>query len=509
VSSDLAPQLARNASYYAVRGLIAFAVLLALTPFVVRHLGPERYGIWSLAAVVTSYAQLTDLGISESLVKYAAEYRARGDAARLNQLVNTALLAFLGLALVAGGILSAAMPALAAGLLRIPEALQGEATLVFRLAVLAYLVNMVFGVFSTLVLGALRMGFTTAISLGALALTVAGTVLSLRAGWGLRGLALTALVAALATAAANWWVAVRLYPALQLDPRRHGDRAMLRQILSFSWKVQASSVAQLLIFQLDRVLLSRYLGLAAVAYYDVGSAAAAYARGFLVSLLSPVAPAASQLQAARDEAALAGLYRRAFKLAAAVVIPAFLVLAALAGPFVQRWMGGGFEVAALTLQLLVPAYAVNVLTAPGAFVLTGVGRPEVPMRSALVGALLNVALCYGLVRSVGYLGLVAGISAALVLSAGYFLWLVHRSLAGLGTEVYRRVALGPLAWGLVVAGAVWLLGRQVDLASLPALAAVVAASAGALAVAVWRTGYLDDFERRILAGLVRSALRRP
>ncbi len=503
--SDLAPQLARGASWVALRGLVAFAALLGLTPFVVGRLGPERYGLWALAAVIAAYAQLSDLGIADGLVKFAAEHREHGDAAGLTALVNTALAAYLGLALLVGGLLGAAMPALAEGLFRVPPPLQAEAVLVFRLAVAAYLVNLVAGVFTALLVGALRLGVASAVGVGAILVNAAGTVHALRSGWGLAGLGATALATALLAGVVSALAARRAYPALRLAPWRLADRATLRRLLGFGWKVQASSVAQLLTFQLDRILLSRFLGLPAVASYDVGSTAASQARGFLAGLLSPLTPAASRLQAAGDQAALAGLYRRAFKLAAAAVLPAFLVLSALAGPLVRLWVGPGFEAASTTLSLLAPAYAVNVLTAPGGLILTGAGRPELPMRTALVGAALNLALCWTLVRWLGYLGLVAGICAALLLSAALFLRLLHRSLGGLGTAVYREVALGPLAWGLGLAGAAWGLQRALDLTSLAALAALVAGCGAALAALLWRTRYLDPFERHVLSILLRSA----
>ena len=69
-------RIAWNALTNVVRALVMLPITLLLTPYIVRMVGPEGFGIWALAGVVASYAQLSDFGITESLVKLLAEYKA-------------------------------------------------------------------------------------------------------------------------------------------------------------------------------------------------------------------------------------------------------------------------------------------------------------------------------------------------------------------------------------------------------------------------------------------------
>src|SRR5215210_4950869 len=62
-----------------------------LTPFVLHQLGASSYGLWVLAGSVVAYGSLLDLGISTAVVKYVAEYRARGETEQAHGLVATAL----------------------------------------------------------------------------------------------------------------------------------------------------------------------------------------------------------------------------------------------------------------------------------------------------------------------------------------------------------------------------------------------------------------------------------
>jgi O-antigen/teichoic acid export membrane protein len=258
----------------------------------------------------------------------------------------------------------------------------------------------------------------------------------------------------------------------------------------------------LLIFQIDRILLSRYLGLEAVAFYEIGSSFAQYARTFALALFSPMLPAVSELHAREEQALLAGLYRRAIKFMAMIAIPFGLMVVGLAHPFMRAWMGEGFDLAATTLQLLLPVYLLYSLTGPGTYILSGSNRPEIAMRGAVLAGVANLCLCFYLVRSVGYFGLIAGIAIALTVAAGYLLLMIHRHLPELDPAMYRGIFLRPLLFSVPAAG---LLHYGFAVSGVFGLVPVVVAAGlflgGALLVLL-QGDYLDDFERQVLAGVL-------
>ncbi len=68
---------ARNVgTRYVGIGVEAILGLLIL-PFNVGHLGKAAYGLWMLAASVTAYFSVLDLGYAGALVRFVAKYRAR------------------------------------------------------------------------------------------------------------------------------------------------------------------------------------------------------------------------------------------------------------------------------------------------------------------------------------------------------------------------------------------------------------------------------------------------
>ena len=90
---------------------VNIALGIMLMPFTMRHLGTAEYGLWMLAASMTAYLQLLDLGYGNGLVRQVTQADARGDEAGVNVILSTffvvysligliALLAVAGLAVV-------------------------------------------------------------------------------------------------------------------------------------------------------------------------------------------------------------------------------------------------------------------------------------------------------------------------------------------------------------------------------------------------------------------------
>src|ERR1035441_8232771 len=67
---------------------------LFLSPYVIHHLGDERYGIWALVFSLVDYYGLVDFGFRSAVVKYAAHFRATGEMDRLETLISTGLAYF-------------------------------------------------------------------------------------------------------------------------------------------------------------------------------------------------------------------------------------------------------------------------------------------------------------------------------------------------------------------------------------------------------------------------------
>jgi len=63
------------------------AIGLLLSPYIIRKLGPERYGIWVLVFSLVEYLWFFDLGFNTSVTQFVAKYRARDEPEQINRRV--------------------------------------------------------------------------------------------------------------------------------------------------------------------------------------------------------------------------------------------------------------------------------------------------------------------------------------------------------------------------------------------------------------------------------------
>ncbi len=79
--------------------VVTVLVGLLLTPFIVKHLGLQQFGIWTLVVGIASQLVALDLGIKTTIISLSAKYRAAGDQPALSALVSSASIV---LAILAG-----------------------------------------------------------------------------------------------------------------------------------------------------------------------------------------------------------------------------------------------------------------------------------------------------------------------------------------------------------------------------------------------------------------------
>ena len=71
------------------RDIVDTLAFLILIPFIIKTLGKESFGLWSLIWSFLAIFELADLGFAASVIKYVADARGKGDEQRLKEIVCT------------------------------------------------------------------------------------------------------------------------------------------------------------------------------------------------------------------------------------------------------------------------------------------------------------------------------------------------------------------------------------------------------------------------------------
>src|SRR5947209_3918011 len=141
------------------------AVSFITTPFVIRMLGAESYGVLILVGLIPTYLAFADFGMGLASTKFASGAYAKGDPASEARIVRTAALIALCVSLPIALILIGFSSQIIT-LFNVPESANAEASLALKFATVAFVLNIFNAIFNTPQLTRLRMDLNTMVTAG-------------------------------------------------------------------------------------------------------------------------------------------------------------------------------------------------------------------------------------------------------------------------------------------------------------------------------------------------------
>ncbi|HCA56711.1 MAG TPA: hypothetical protein DEP46_01875, partial [Blastocatellia bacterium] len=116
----------RNIAFGALTWVGPMVLSLIATPFIVRALGLEGYGIYALVLGIISYS--FNFGVGRAATKYVAEYQGTEDRAKIGPIISSSLVVSLGLGVFAILVIGLLAPWLVISVLGIGPKFQETAT---------------------------------------------------------------------------------------------------------------------------------------------------------------------------------------------------------------------------------------------------------------------------------------------------------------------------------------------------------------------------------------------
>ena len=476
--------------------LLAFAA----TPYIVKGLGNDGYGIRGLVSSITGYFALLDLGLNGAVTKYLAEYRAKNDSKQITELLGTTLTTFTALGVVGGLVIFLLAEWFTKHLFTIPPSYYREAVWAFRLTGFGFFLSMLTWWGSSIAPGLQRFDVFNGISIGFGTLTTLGMVAAVMLGYGLIGVVIANLIANAAAAAAYWVSSRRLMPEIPI--RFSFDREMFRRTFMFGIYMVAFRVFALLFSQLDSVMIGAWVGTAALTFYIVPQQVAQVVHGINGKMMQIIFPMASEFSAKGDKEKMDRLFVRGFNLSVVIGLAVAVPLAVVGGPLLRYWVSPEMaQNSTLVLDLLLVTFFLGGLTAMPANILSGVDSPQYITIGAIVSGVFGVIFYFLLIKPFGIAGVAAGKAASVGLTMVYYLVICHKK---------SKYSFRPVFYGII---------KTFSLALLVGLPSYyfLAQRAGSLieviitaafvftlyCLACWFSGVFDDVEKHSLTAVFK------
>ncbi|RJO71952.1 MAG: lipopolysaccharide biosynthesis protein [Myxococcales bacterium] len=352
------------------------ATMIVFVPIIIRYVGEEKYGVWTLAMAIVGVLAFLEFGLVQATNRFLSAIDHRLEPAAFGDMACTTfwLTFFSGLAVLAIGL---PFSGDIAELLDIPRPMHEEAGFVIALIIWRFALSVPLRQFNTLLISQrlmarahLTQGFITLVYFGA------GWVM-LNLGWGLVGLAWAFLATLVLEHAIYLDMSRAVLPLSTYSPRRFKVR-LVPKIVEFSLFAWLGQAVNVVFMRAGVFLVQLTAGLVATGAFGVANRLILVSQELASQVVFAGGPKVAKLAASgetrRDSGWLTlALARRALLLSgplAAVAVP-------LGGVFLRGWIGGEMaEVAAAPLAILAVDVALSVptLTANNSLTLSGEHR---------------------------------------------------------------------------------------------------------------------------------------
>jgi O-antigen/teichoic acid export membrane protein len=475
-----------------------------LFPFIVRKIGLEASGIWILVQSLIGYFGLLDVGVGPSLIKYIAQYEADKDQKSINRQIISSIFVFLMIGIVgAAGLTIIGRYFL--GYFHIDQSLFAQAQSAVYLTAILMLINFPMGVVRNILAGYQKYDKTAISEIIRGAIGAILTIILLVRGGNLIQLILAGFAGNVAGWLMSFWFIFK-ETKVSFHPKFLNKKA-IKSIFHFGGVVFVINMCTLIIYRIDQLVITYFLGPGFVTFYEAPSKLYRITSQIPTLLVAPILPASSELHTKKDYFRLQELSFRSTKYILALFLAMTIPMVIVGRQILNIWMGPDFGPYVVVLWILIIHIAININYSAIGQVILGMDKARFLLWYNISLAVMNFILSIILVRYYGVVGVALGTTIPFVLLGWIYILRSMHYLKASMKKFAKRVWLKTLPLGGLIFFASLLLTRIWQIENLWQVIIFGLISGGLYLFLFYYTG-LENYERNEISHLLRLIVKK-
>jgi O-antigen/teichoic acid export membrane protein len=476
-----------------------FASLVS-TPFIIRFLGSEGYGVLILVGLIPNYLAFADFGMGIASTKFGSEAYGQGQREKEAEVVRTAGFIALLTALVFAVPMVVFSHRIITDWFKVSENYQMIASLGLKITSVAFVFTILSSVLNTPQLSRLRMDLNTLVNAVPKVLMGIVTPIVLYLGGHVVEAVYVAFFAAVLIFVATVFTSGRLLPELYKPTI---NRHLFRPLLKFGSGWLIAVVAVILLVNLEKVFLARYVSIQSLAYYSVAFTFANMATMFSVAMSQSLIPAFSQLLVPEKRSEFDALFSRTIRLTLIWLLPAIMCMFVVAKPFFTIWAGAEFGIqSSPPFYVLLFGLVFNILAYIPHSTIVASGRTDALAKLYWFELILYVLAALWLVNSYQIIGAAAVWSLRVIIDA-FLVIRLAKKVVGVKFRFFNHFAS-------LIIGGIFLLPPVLfvifyDNFSLWLIPLVLMCT-GIYSIVIWKT-FIEEGERSWIIAKIENLLK--
>lgn len=487
--------------------IILLNVLLGLlyTPFMLRMLGQNEYGLYSLVASVIAYLTVLDFGFGNAIIRYTAKFRAEGKLREQWEMFGLFLIVYSVIGLFAFGAglgLFFNVDALFDRTMTPEDISKAQTMMLFLVINLA--VTFPLSIFGSIISAYERFVFQRVTSIISTVLSTITIIALLFMGYKAIALVVVHTIANISILLLNF-----LYCKFRLKIRirfAKFDWKFVKEITVYSFWIFLNVIMDRVYWSTGQLILGAVSGTVAVAVFSVAILLEQMFMMFSGAISQVIMPRlVSMVATGKSNSEISDVFIKTGRIQCIILSLVFSGFIVFGRGFIDVWAGSNYGVSYIITLIFFGALFIPLIQNTGIAILQA--RNQLKFRSLLYLAISMVSLVLQVIlgKCMGAVGCAIAIGGALLLGQGLVMNIYY----------YRKQAINiPQFWwqilrmlvvpvGMTVAGLTTAL--VVDYTRLPVLALGIVIFTVISAVLLWNFS-MNDYERELLREPARKVL---
>jgi O-antigen/teichoic acid export membrane protein len=379
------------------------AIGVFLTPFIISKLGKEDYGIWLLVSSFAGHYGLLTIGLGSAIKHYVALELGKNRSEEINKVISTSLASYFLLGLFLFGI-SFVFAEEVQAFLKIDDSSFKELLILFTYS---FGLNLINSVFKSIQTAFERFSLLNMLDMFILAVKAFITVILLSKGFKTLGMVYALLVVQALYLIFNIIIHFKVFSLLSIGPR-FVSLSTFKSLLSFGVSTFIISIGDMLRFNIDSLVTSYYVNVAAVSVYGVGTALLSYITSIIMNFVNVIAPRLSRLVGSGSRDEMVELLIRSMFVSATLSFGALVMIYLFGFDVINYWVGDEFNQSFDILLIISFGSILGFAQLPVISALYSLNKHKLLGYSSLAEGIINVVLSLIFVQKYGIIGVALG-----------------------------------------------------------------------------------------------------
>jgi len=401
----------KNSFYNILQAIIVTPIFFILVPYNISKIGAEGYGLFALVGVISSYQVFVEMGLTTTIIRFVAKANVNKDIKAIGEYLSTALLIFLLISILALTLIFTSANFLATRILGIKMQIE-LAIFLIKISALTGIVNLISGLFKSILDGLQRMDISNAILTIQILLSALGTFYALESNYGIKGLIINGLIVSLLSLFANILFSKKLINYKINILRFNKNR--FKEMFKYGVNLQLSSLIYFWTEPLNKIIISHFLGINFVGYYDIALKFSSRITNLVRSFLSSLFPASSEIFEKSGFDGIEILRNKSMKYIFPLVTFIYLIGLICTPSFVNLWLGNSYDIVSTAIIILLIGSILSILATPTYVLLLGAGYSNDTLKIQFQSILINVPTVILGALLFGFYGFCLGYSISMI-----------------------------------------------------------------------------------------------